>query len=179
MSPNMMLEMNSKSNVPGHHALPSRHHVRNLWPSVGGGLPGGKPIEPALGAPTPALHQPSDYYGQSTSYVQTRPVPGPTDTASVENNYYYKSSQVQPNPAAVTNIAYPAGAAPEYGYYHQQPKYFQHPVATDHWRPPTQTQTSQFYHPDPTTMFNQVSAIDRHIIRVPVSCRLLRTIITK
>lgn len=156
----MIMEINSKANIPNSYSSPSRHHVRNLWPPVGGGLPGGKPVEPALGGSAQTLQKPPDYYGQSTSYVQNKPVAEPNDAANVDsNNYYYKSSQARQNSTAATNVVYPA-AAVEYGNYYQQPKYFQRSVTADHWRPPSQTQqTSQFYHSDPTIMFNQVSKL--------------------
>lgn len=171
MSPSMAMEMNSKTNVTAYRPTPDRHHVRNLWPPVGGGLPGGKPVEPALqDGSAPMLQNPSDYYGQSTSYGQTKPPaarPPMTDPVNVDNDrYYYKSSQVLPNPMAAANavIAPPA----EYShYYGQQPKYFQHAATAvpNRWIPPSSVppqplpyaQTSQLYPPDPTTLFNQVS----------------------
>lgn len=160
MSPSMEMEMNSRSNVTNYHPSSNRHHVRNLWPPVGGGLPGGKPVEPALGSSAPLLQKPPDYYSQSTSYVQTRPVPKVTDAAYENNkNYYYKSSQVRPNPTAAIDVVVPPA---EYShYYGQEPKYIQHPAtAINHWYPPpAQVQTSQFYIPVPTTMFNEVSGL--------------------
>lgn len=173
MSPSMVMEMNSKTNVTANRPTPNRHHVRNLWPPVGGGLPGGKPVEPCLqGSSAPMLQNPSDYYGQSTSYDQTRaPTARPpmTDPTNVDNDrYYYKSSQVLSNPMAAVNAVIPPPA--EYShYYGQQPKYSQHPAATiaaaNHRFPPSSVppqplpyaQTSQLYPPGPTTLFNQVS----------------------
>jgi len=173
MSPSMAMEMNSKANVTNYQSLP-RHHVRNLWPPVGGGLPGGKPVEPALaGSSAPMLQKPPDYYSQSTSYAQSRPVLRQTEMANANNyNYYYKSSQVLSNPAVATNVV----AAPQTEYshcYNQQPKYLPlHPeTAANRWCPPPpqshlypppspqlfQTNASRFNHQDPTTMFNQVS----------------------
>lgn len=157
MSPSMAMEINSKANVINHQSLPNRHHVRNLWPSVGGGLPGGKPIKPTLGGSTQILQRQSDYYNQSTSYAQNKPVPGSIDFSNVNDNNYYKSSQVQTNQWAATNVVIPSS---EYSqYYNQQPKYFQHTVATtNHWYTPpsSQMQAAQYYYSDPTTMVNQV-----------------------
>lgn len=160
----MDMEINSKTHMTNYQTLP-RHHVRNLWPPVGGGLPGGKPVEPELaGNSTPMLQKPPDYYNQSTSYAQSRSVPRPTEMANANNyNYYYKSSQALSNP---TNVI----AAPSIDYSHcysQQPKYLPlHSEATaNRWCPPPpspqpfQTQASRFNHQDPTTMFNQVNHV--------------------
>lgn len=160
----MVMEMNSKTNVTNYHSsVPNRHHVRNLWPSIGGGLPGGKPVEPALGCATaPMLQKPPDHYGQSsTSYAQDRPVPRlqMADMAADVNvnSYYYKSSQARSDTdPATANVVAPPPA--EYGYYGVQSppaKYFQHPAATTVH---AQQYASQFYHADPTAMFNQVSS---------------------
>lgn len=157
--------MNAKANVTNYHSpvLPAGHHVRNLWPSVGGGLPGGKPVEPAPGGATAqmSLQRPPDHsyhaaYGQpSTGYAQDRPVPRLQMADVNVNSYYYKSSQARSDtvPATTANVVAPPPA--EYGYYGVQPpptKYFQHPAAVQ-----AQHYASQFYHADPTAMFNQVS----------------------
>jgi len=169
----MAMEINSRANMTNYQPSP-RHHVRNLWPPVGGGLPGGKPVEPALaGNSTPIQQKPSDYYNQSTSYAQSRSVPRPTEMANANNyNYYYKSSQALSNP---TNVV----AAPPIEYsqcYSQQPKYLplQPEAAVNRWCPPPpqshlyglppspqpfQTHASRFNHQDPTTMFNQVKHV--------------------
>jgi len=173
MSPSMVMEMNSKTNAINNHMSQSnRHHIRNLWPSVGGGLPGGKPIEPALGSLPPIIQKPSDYYGQATSYTQTKPVPRPIDEKNSNNknlSYYNKSSQPQPNLMTATNVA---GSPLEFYSNHYNPQhlnYFQRPVAavaTNRWCPPLspQMQSSRFYHPDPTIMFNQVRQITLSIM---------------
>lgn len=131
------------------------HHVRNLWPSVGGGLPGGKPIEPALGDYPPLLQKPPDYYYQSTSYA-------PNKAASIANvnynnsNYYYKSSQVRPSQ---THVAAPPTIAALHGnnsYLRPNP-YQSIPTAGNHYWPTAETATKQFYHQDPTIMYNQVT----------------------
>jgi len=175
MSPSMAMEMNSKANVTNYQSS-SRNHVRNLWPPVGGGLPGGKPVEPAIaGSSAPMLQKPpADYYSQSTSYPQNRPGPRPTEMANANNyNYYYKSSQALSNP---TNVVAPPTI--EYSHsYSQQPKYFplQSEAAVNRWcpQPPQsylyappppspqsfQKHVSRFNHHDPTTMFNQVNHI--------------------
>lgn len=159
MSPSMAMEMNSKVNVTNYQSMPNRHHVRNLWPPVGGGLPGGKPIEPALGSSSQILQKPLDYYSQSTSNTQNKPVPRSTDISSNVNDFnYYESSQNSTNPMATTNVI---PTLSEYSqYYSQQPKYFQYPGPTSNnsYPPPSpQMQTTQLYHPDPTAMFNQAS----------------------
>lgn len=179
MSPSMTMEMNSKANVTNYQSS-SRHHVRNLWPPVGGGLPGGKPVEPALtGNSTPMVQKLPNHYNQSTSYAQSRPVSRPTEMANANNyNYYYKSSQALSNPAMATNVV--TAPPTEYSHcYSQQPKYLPlHPEATaNRWCQPSippqpllypppsslsqpfQMHASRFNHQDPTTMFNQVSHI--------------------
>jgi len=174
MSPSMAMEMNSKANVTNYQSSP-RHHVRNLWPPVGGGLPGGKPVEPAIAGSSASMLKkpPADYYSQSTSYPQNRPGPRPTEMANANNyNYYYKSSQALSNPINVV-----APPTIEYSHsYSQQPKYFplQPEAAVNRWCPPPpqsylyapppppqsfQTHASRFNHQDPTTMFNQVNHI--------------------
>lgn len=173
------MEMNTKSNVTNYHLLPDRHHVRNLWPPVGGGLPGGKPVEPALGSSTPMLQKSPDYYGQSTSYTQHKPVPRPTDMANVNsNNYCYKSSQSRPDPTVNIAVIPPTEYNSNSHYGEQSVKYFQHPV-TNRWCPPAppQTQTSRLYHQDPTTMFNQVICCHRLTLDVHFTfkvCSLLK-----
>lgn len=178
MSPSMAMEINSKANVTNYHT-PPRHHVRNLWPPVGGGLPGGKPVEPTIaGSSAPMLQTPPDYYNQSISYTHSKQIPRPTETANANNySYYYKSSQALSDPTVATNVVVAAAAPPtEYSYYYsQQPKFLPpHSEPTvDRWCPPTpqshlypspplqpfHTHESRFNHQDPTTMFNQVSHV--------------------
>lgn len=164
----MAMEMSSKTNTAAnnHLALSNCHHIRNLWPSVGGGLPGGKPIEPALGSSAQILQKSTDYFSQSTSYAQNKPVPRKIDEVIVSNinnnSYYHESSQARPYPMVASNFM----ASPEdlsHFYTPQSPKYFQHSAedaTVNRWYPPPpppQTQTPRFYHPDPTILFNQVS----------------------
>lgn len=169
------MEMNAKANVTDYHSpVPNQHHVRNLWPPVGGGLPGGKPVAPALGSAAPTLQKPPDFYGQSsTSYVQDRPVPRlqMTDAMAMAanvnvNNYYYKSSQARSDVVPTANVVVPHPA--EYAHYNVQPpaKYFQHPAAA---AVQAQQYASQFYHVDPTAMFNQVSPT---VFVVRLRCRV-------
>lgn len=180
MSPSMTMELSSRNNTSNNH--PSlqlnRHHVRNLWPPVGGGLPGGKPIEPALGRSVPMLQKPTDHFSQSISYAQNKSIPKQTDEAIVINNnnnnsYYYESSQVRCYPMAASSNVIANPEELSHFYTQQPPKYFQHPaegVTVNRWCPPSpmpQTQTSRFYHPDPTTLFNQVSFIGyAHHVRI-------------
>lgn len=175
MSPSMTMEMNSKANETNYQSS-SRHHVRNLWPPVGGGLPGGKPVEPALtGNSTPMVQKPPNHYNQSTSYAQSRPVSRLTEMANANNyNYYYKSSQALSNSAVATNVV--TAPPTEYSHcYSQQPKYLPlHPeAAANRWcqrsippqpllypppsslSQPFQMHASRFNHQDPTTMFNE------------------------
>lgn len=166
------MEMNADANATDYRspAMPVRHHVRNLWPSVGGGLPGGKPVEPASAAQTPSLVPPDHSYhaaaayGQSsaTGYARHKPVPGPPTTgaaAADANSYYYKSSQARSDAVtpATANVVAPPPAG--YGHYGVQPppaRYFQRPAAVPVAAP--QHYAPRFYHhPDPTAMFNQVS----------------------
>lgn len=172
----MAMEMNAKVNPTDYQSPPNdrHHHVRNLWPPVGGGLPGGKPVEPALGSSATVPQMPPDRYGQSTSYGQYKPRPTAQLPLNVGYNnngpnndnigYYYKSSQTQPDPAA-TAIN---GPTAEYDRYYGQPApqkdYPSSAVAaTNHWCPPPPPppapphHASQFYRSDPTTMFNQVN----------------------
>lgn len=174
------MEMTGKANatINNYHGRPSetdRRHVRNLWPSVGGGLPGGKPVEPAGttglvrnggGGGSGGGGGQSTSSGGGNSYAQT--IVGPAtaaDAATVAfvDDYYYKSSQVGPiDPSQYAGGHYYGGLQ------QQQPvKFFQRPVAVDHgWPPPPPPlplpshSASQFYHrPDPTTLlFDQVSA---------------------
>jgi len=175
MSPSMAIEMSSKTNTANNRlALSNRHHIRNLWPPVGGGLPGGKPVEPALGSSTPIMQKPTDYFSQSTSYAESKPVPRQIDeviVSSNSNSCYHESSQARPYPMVASNLM----ASPEElsrFYTQQPPKYFQHPAedtTINRWYPPpppSQTQTPRFYHPDPTTLFNQVSLVIIHTTSV-------------
>lgn len=175
MSPGMAMEMNTKPNMADYQSSTNRHHVRNLWPPVGGGLPGGKPVEPAVASSASVPQRPPDHcYAQSTSYGQYKPTPTtdlPTNVNynnSLNDGYYYKSSQNQPDPVATAINAPTVTPSAEYNRYYGQPapqKYFPSSAvaATNHWCPPKPPplnqmhQTSQFYHSDPTTMLKQVS----------------------
>jgi len=168
----MVMEMNAKANATDRRQHEQqqasqhtdRRHVRNLWPSVGGGLPGGKPVEPATAGP--------GHGGQSTSYAQGRPAPKPVDAANVVNvGYYCKSSQVGPVAAAAQPTTAEYAGGHHYGQHRhqQQPvvKSSQRPAVDCGWLPPPlpppaiplytqQMSAQQFYHSDPTTLFNQV-----------------------
>lgn len=164
MSPTMALEMSSKTNAGSRHpSLSDRRHVRNLWPSVGGGLPGGKPIEPAApGSLVPVSREPPPgRYGQSTGRGRDPTTARPTAAEFVDNSY--KSSQAQPDRVAAADVGH---AFAGYGlHYGQQPsKCLQPPLppasaSAGHWCPPPspQTQATRTYvHQDPTILFNQV-----------------------
>lgn len=176
-----MMEMGAKANhrrdpLPFDHHH-HHHHVRNLWPSIGGGLPGGKPVEPSISAASfsPVLQKPLDYYGQSTSCPPDTPVV-PANVNNHNNNgrnsYEYKSSQVPSDPAAAAAVNNAIATTSEYvNNVDYSTKNQLHPPVipsdTGRWYPlPTSPspllsqqsfQTSRYYHPDPTTMVNQVS----------------------
>lgn len=182
-----MMEMNNaKANQHRGPPPSDRHHVRNLWPPVGGGLPGGKPIQPTapVASFTPVMQKqksslPPHYYDESTSYATNKSaVPanannGDNGSGGICHNIF-ESSQVRPDPStmAANNAIVPPAAPLEYvNHYDRPPMYIQpHPmVPSDSGRwypfsippPPLLSQpsfeTSRYYRPDPTTMVNQVS----------------------